>query len=384
MDSSLYPLLFALLRSAMGNSPLTAAERGLFSPDLVKPLANIANKHKIFPIVAAGLSNNGLVPDTADMLIIQSIHQYERRERLAGICYQVLEAAAIPYIPLKGAVIRALYPQPWMRSSCDIDILIPEDRVNEAAERLILEGFTISAQSSHDIQMLDTEGQHIELHYALIEEGIMGAAAKLLANVWDTAIPREGYRYDMTDGLFYIYHVAHMAKHILNGGCGIRPFIDLWLLDKQPETVPGERAHLLEEGGLAAFATVARLLGSLWFENTPSPYEKRQTVALLETFVLEGGSYGNRGNRVFVQQQKRGSRWNYALSRIFTSYDDLKYHYPLLQKHRCLMPFMQVHRWVNILIDGRAKNALGELKYNHALSDEKAAVMQNFLKELEL
>jgi hypothetical protein len=47
-------------------------------------------------------------------------HEFER------ICL-VLEKAKIPHIPLKGSVLRKLYKEPWLRTSCDIDILVQEE-----------------------------------------------------------------------------------------------------------------------------------------------------------------------------------------------------------------------------------------------------------------
>ncbi|MFX7845188.1 nucleotidyltransferase family protein, partial [Acinetobacter baumannii] len=75
-------------------------------------------------------------------------------------------------------------------------------------------------------------GQHIELHFNLIEDHRIKGASAILNRVWDAAVPCGGwtYQYEMPDELFYFYHIAHMAKHVENGGCGIRPFLDIWVL----------------------------------------------------------------------------------------------------------------------------------------------------------
>ena len=38
----------------------------------------------------------------------------------------LLEEIGVDFIPLKGSVLRAYYPRGWMRTSCDIDVLIHE------------------------------------------------------------------------------------------------------------------------------------------------------------------------------------------------------------------------------------------------------------------
>ena len=57
------------------------------------------------------------------------------------IC-EILEAAKIPYIPLKGALLRAYYPEDYMRTSCDIDILIQKQNLKPAVEKLICNNYT--------------------------------------------------------------------------------------------------------------------------------------------------------------------------------------------------------------------------------------------------
>ncbi len=74
----------------------------------------------------------------------------------------------------------------------------------------------------------------------------------------------------------------------------------------------------------------------------------------------------------------------YALSRIFIPYDVIKFHYPILQKHRWLIPFMEVRRWGKLIFCGHAKRALGELKYNQTISAEKAEFTRSFLESIGL
>ena len=55
----------------------------------------------------------------------------------------------------------------------------------------------------------------------------------------------------------YFYHIAHMAKHLQQGGCGIRTFIDLWILDNLPTIDTLKRNDLLKSGGLLQFSQSA-------------------------------------------------------------------------------------------------------------------------------
>ncbi len=294
-----------------------------------------------------------------------------------------LQAAHFTFMPLKGSVLRQWYPEPWMRTSCDIDILVKEDEVDNAAEYLVNRlGYVRDKKGAHDISLFSPNKNHIELHYDLVEDGWANDSSKVLKTVWETSIIHGGkeYRREMPDEMFYFYHIAHMAKHFEQGGCGIRPFIDLWILDKIETADNNKRKELLEKGELLKFAEVARQLCKVWFEGS----EHTDVTKQMEQYILHGGVYGTSDNRILVQQQKKGGRLKYALSKIFIPYDTIKFHYPVLQKHRWLTPIMEVRRWFKLVFCGHAKRSIRELKQNNSISNAEAENIQVFLKNIGL
>lgn len=222
----------------------------------------------------------------------------------------------------------------------------------------------------------------MELHYDLIADGEANKSAAVLRNVWDAVVVREGsgYWYEMPDNLFYFYHIAHMAKHFEYGGCGIRPFIDLWIFDHIDGVDTEKRDILLREGNLLTFANVARKLSCIWFDKEQHDAVTQQ----MEEFILRGGVYGTNTNRIIVQQQKRGGRIKYALSKIFIPYDVIKFHYPILQKYRWLTPIMEVRRWCKLVFCGHLNRTVKELKYNSSISTTKAENAKKFLSDIGL
>jgi hypothetical protein len=270
-----------------------------------------------------------------------------------------------------------------MRTSCDIDVLVKPDDVDRAAAVLVSEcGYENNGKSSHDISLFLPNKTHVELHYDLVEDGVANGSSGVLRSIWDIGVVRKEDRYmcEMTDEMFYFYHIAHMAKHFECGGCGIKPFIDLWILDNIEGADVDKRNALLEKGGLLKFAQTVRKLSRAWLDG-----EELDPISLqMEDYILRGGVYGTDKNRITVQQQKKGGRLKYALSRIFLPYEVIKFHYPILEKHRFLTPFMEVRRWFKLLFRGKAKKSFDELKYNSSISNEKAADTQNFLKNIGL
>ena len=376
-------LFFALLRAhVLGGEGLSDEDRAAVG-EKVEKLFQLASAHDMAHLIGFSLYEAGLAEAYAHF----ENHHLLALFRYESIAYEqtrvgeVLEAASIPYMPLKGALLRELYPEAWMRPSCDVDVLVKGEDLDRAVAALVENGFTIRDRTSHDVGFTSTGHIPTELHFRLWENGQSGEIRDLLESAWDTATLVDGsqFHYEMTDELFYFYHVAHMAKHVEHGGCGVRPFLDMWLMDKNTGA-DERRREMLEKGGLLQFAEAARALGRVWFEGAPHSEITRG----FESFVLEGGVYGTETNRVAIQQQKRGGRLRYALSRIFVTFDDLKVHFPILGKHPWLMPFLQVARWFKILFRGGAKRSLDELAYSGSLSADRADEMKHLLDDLGL
>lgn len=387
MEKDTIYMLFSILRSIFNGDQVSDADKQLVTEDLLKDIVKLASKHDIAHLVALGIINNELVDEQTksqlQQIVFRAVYRYEKQNyELKQVC-EALEKAQIPFLPLKGSVIRKYYPESWMRTSCDIDVLVHKKNLRTAVSYLIENlKYTEHEQNSHDISLFSPSGNHIELHYDLVEDHIAGSSSKILADIWNVVLNKEdgSYHYEMPDDIFYFYHIAHMAKHFENGGCGIRPFIDLLILDNLQGVNRKKRDEILEQGNLLKFANVAHKLSRIWLTNEPYDLLSKQ----MEDYILRGGVYGNNENRITVQQQKKGGRIKYALSKIFIPYDVIKFHYPILQKHRWLTPFMEVRRWFKLIFCGHAKRTLNELKFNQTISADKADATKNFLESIGL
>lgn len=379
-------VFFAVLRSAIDGNKINADELNAYSYDILPRLLELAAKHDVAHLLVYGLKQNALISkenNDIEKYIFKAVYRYEKlRYEYENLC-DVLEKAQVPFLPLKGSIIRRFYPEEWMRTSCDIDILVHENDFEKAKSVLIEKcGYTCHEKGSHDISLFSPTNVHVELHYDLVEAGRANDSSKVLKNIWSKVSVRQGYAYrcEMPDEIYYFYHIAHMARHFEDGGCGIRPFIDLWVLDNIKESNNENRNQILNQGRLLKFAEAARKLSRVWFENEEYDFISQQ----MEDYILKGGVYGTSENRITVQQQKKGGRIKYALSKIFIPYDVIKFHYPILQKHKWLTPFMEVRRWFKLIFCGHLKRTLNELKYNQTISADKAEATKIFLENIGL
>ena len=386
MDQRTIQILFALLRSAIRGTKLTDNERKSYSADMLQDLLKLSAKHDVIHLLVLGLKQNELISkENAEIekYILKAVYRYERLRYEYDILCDALEKVQIPFLPLKGSVLRQYYPEPWMRTSCDIDVLVHQNDLETAIAYLLKNhNYVEKERATHDVSLFTQTGVHVELHFDLVEEGRAKKAIDVLKSVWENVILHENseYWYEMTDAYFYFYHIAHMAKHFENGGCGIRPFIDLWILDHMDGADSHERDKLLFDGDLLRFANTSRKLSNIWFEN-----EETDELSLqMQDFILHGGVYGSSDNRVALQQRKQGGRIGYILSRVFVPYAKLKRYYPILEKRRWLAPVMQIRRWFMLLKPEVAKMAKQEMEINSNIEKSKANEMSSFLVNIGL
>lgn len=387
MNEKTIHILFAILRSVFHSNQMSEADKILITDDSLLEVVKLASKHDIAHLISLGVLNNGLadneIKPQLEQIVFRTVFRYEKLNYELKQVSEAFEKAGIPFIPLKGSVLRNYYPEPWMRTSCDIDILVHENDLRTAITYLVENlKYTEHEQNSHDVSLFSPGGTHIELHYKLVEDGLADELTKILLKIWDVATLKSDwlYYYEMPDDMFYFYHIAHMAKHFENGGCGIRPLIDLWILDNLNFSDKEKRILLLQQGKLICFTEKAQKLSRVWLDAD----ESDEVTDKMQNYILSGGVYGTLQNKIVVKQQQKGGKIKYALSKVILPYYSLKHHYPIIQKYPWLTPFMQVRRWFKLIFCGHAKRSLKELSYNNNVSKSEADEMKTFLEEIGL
>ena len=386
MQRTVEKVFFALICSEINGGELCEEIKNLITPEMQPVLFKISKQHDLAHLVGDALDKNGLLTDgsEAKKRFLQernmAVYRYEQQQyELEQIC-AVLEGAEIPFIPLKGAVIRQYYPDPWMRTSCDIDILVKEEdlepAIRELKEKLSYEE---STRGSHDVNLFAPSGVHLELHFSLTESD--GRWKSLLTDVWQKTLDGWQYYFVMSNQMFYLYHIVHMAIHMRTGGCGVKPFLDLWILKAKNFFDEDTLENLLRKGEISAFNKEAVKLSNVWFGGAES-----DGVSLaLEQYILQGGVYGTIENRVAVQQAKKGGKLAYLLSRIFVDFHELSIKYPSLKKRKYLFPFYQMYRWFDLLIHKKSRQYTKvTIQSTRATTMEKLSSVEELMQKLGL
>ncbi len=349
--------LIKLIGSEACRSPVTSSEDDFSQSDLLS-LYTQAKRHAVTAILSASLINNALLEKSPlkayfENEAFSAVFIYEKMSETFNDVCNILEKEKIPYIPLKGTVIRDLYPEPWLRSSCDIDILVKHADLSRAVTVITSEGYTLKSEGKHDVTLISEDGVLIELHFSLLGDTKSPLYSKLLENVWDYSLPAKAgeYRRNLSDEMFYYYHIVHMAKHFRLGGCGLRPFLDLWLISKNKNYDTPEVTAMLKKGNLYDFNENARRLSAVWFSGEPH----NETTRLMEKFIIDGGSFGSKETRLLSDRTRSGGKIKFIFSRVFVPYDYLKNMYPILKKYPFFTPFCEICRLFSLLF-GKKRN----------------------------
>ena len=321
LDPNIINKLFAVIRCGLD----LESEAPELTAEDCDAILSIGKRQSIQPILYRGLKKC--------VAREEAIRDFDKaRMRQTYLAVQFMEAAkaigaaldecGILYVLLKGAVIRNLYPAPELRTSSDIDVLVHEEDLDRAVE--VLEERTDLKKLQrdfHDISMINSR-VHLELHFTLkhAAENIDW----LLVRAWDFAAPTgEGSRWAFSPEYQIFYVTAHMSKHFTNGGLGIRPFIDLWLLRHKTQFDEATVRKMCEECSILAFYEQCCALSEVWFANAAHT----ETSRMLEGFCLSGCVYGSdHFYNAGMQRSKRG--WRYIVSRVFPPVDEIKAYYP--------------------------------------------------------
>lgn len=378
-------LLFALLRHAVCGEELKVETINACTPENLEPVYKLAKKHDLAHLVAHAVEGMDIpeceVLNKLKNAKMRAIYRYARIDyEYERIC-QTLETARIPFIPLKGSVLRQYYPEPWMRTSGDIDVLVKESDFDRAVTELACHGWTVKGDIQYqNICLYAESGVLLELHFNIRVK--MDAADAVMDLVWQnvTLENEKLYTYCQTDAFFVCHQLAHMAKHVLVGGCGIRPFLDLWILKQRLSPNEEVLQRLCHTANLDIFLTQITQLTEVWFENEcHTPITK-----MLESYILEGGVYGSISNKVIVSQVQVGGKFRNFLHRMFIPYEQMAQMYPVLREKRWLTPVYQVVRWCQVLLDGRFLRAVKEMKANQSTTDEQIRQADSFLRDMGL
>ena len=240
--------LLSYLIAAIRNTPRSTPDLSL---DAWHNLLALLQPHGIFPLIAFHVRTwpeecrpPQEIMEDLDQLFVMGAVRNLRAGRQIQVVTDALKDATIPVILMKGpALARTVYPDPALRQSNDIDLLVQPHNLPAAEEILEKLGYgcpakthDISYELHHDVFTLPGKGLPIELHWVtdrafdMVPEGWLDDAFSRRISI------RSG---DLScDTFSHPDHLLYLAFHnvFLHGSMRLDWLYDTSLLMKQLTT----------------------------------------------------------------------------------------------------------------------------------------------------
>lgn len=312
----------------------------------------IARRHKIEVMFYYGALNYGFrqnepLMQELFMLTCGNIALSEQQLYSIKEIFSAFDEKEIDYLPLKGTVLKGLYPKSEMRSMSDADILIKTEQYDKFKPIMLNLGYTEVTESDHEL-IWNKQNIHIEFHKRLIPSYNKDYYA-YYGDGWQLAKIKNGTRYSMTDEDQMIYLFTHFAKHYRDAGIGIKHMTDLWVYRKSKPQLD-EKYIKKELAALQLYDFYINITNTLsvWFEGK----ESDEKTDFITDIIFNSGVYGTSEAHILSEAVKISKSTKSAksvkskkyINLLFPSYKKMCKKFFFLSKAPFLLPIMWIYR----------------------------------------
>ena len=299
---------------------------------------------------------------------------------------KAFEEAGVKNQAMKGARMRFLYPMPQLREMSDVDILIDAACMKQATQILNEKGYTLLQSIKHHDIYKKPPFMVVEAHKVMYDKTVDSGQYKYFSN-FSKAVLRDGmkYTYDFNKEDFYVYMMAHMAKHFYTMGCGIRNLVDIYVYqEKYGEVLDKEYiCEELKKCGILEFTKHMEKLTAIWLKNEKGS----MFYADLFQYMLDSGIYGKDENGIWSKFSEKKMKDKKATPRqlkrwyYFPSISYMSELYPWLAGRSYLLPIAWgIRAWRGVFLHkGEQKR-----KMLHEIDDNKVKTYQTIYQNMGL
>ena len=319
---------------------------------------NLGKSHQILPMLYYGAYNSQIsipeaIKEKLNLVAIHSIRKDQNQLREIAKVKKLFVQNNIAFLPLKGMLLKYLYPQTDIRSMGDADILIRMDQFDAIRPLMEEMGYREIVESDHE-WIWDKSGiLHLELHKRLIPSYNRDYYA-YFGDGWERAHKTETSEYVMRDEDQLVYLFAHYAKHYRDAGIGIRHLLDIYVyLRAKPNMDNAYIQKELQALHLADFYENTLQTIRVWFDGQ----EDSPMTDFITEWIFESGSYGTKDRQVLSEGLKISKtvdqsqvKHTKVIRTIFPSAKTLSQKHRILCKLPILLPFFWVYRWITTIL----------------------------------
>ena len=271
--------------------------------------------------------------------------------------FQYMDAEHIWYMPLKGAILKDLYPKQEMRQMADNDILFDAEYEAAVKDYFVREGYEVISYAKENNDVYEKEPVYnFEMHTSLFREAHNEVWADYYKDITlRLKMEEETYQYSFTDEDFYIYFILHTFKHFDGCGTGIRYFVDSYVYQNAKNLdwnyIEGE----LDKLGVLAFEKTFRSISMKIFGNGEAVSRLNREENSMLCNSMFAGTYGNLQSEIDKKLHKiqgnedritKNTKVKYIIGRLFPPMSYYKAYHPFIYKTRIFIPFFVIFRMV--------------------------------------
>ena len=279
--------------------------------------------------------------------------------------------AGVTIVPLKGILMKQMYPRPVFRKMGDLDILIEEGKQEICRDLMEGMGYEVLEYGQYHHDVYAKGCVRVELHNALFHEKEIGWQQPYFENIMDRtflSITNRKVRF-LTDEAFYVYNLTHFAKHYYNKGSGLRSMMDIYVNSREKNKMYMENVRrILRDLYLEGLLDVMLCLSQKCFSLREFNLDLEEKEVLEKVVVSGVRGVPELGLRQLIQrfadesksmpdsaEYIRDSKRKYFFSLVFLDLEQMKGGYPILKRFEWMLPFCWIYRMVRVLFLKREK-----------------------------
>ena len=336
----------------------------------LSPVFSLAVKHGVGALCASALMDIGRCTEKMKKHRATAILKIMLLDAERAAIGEELNKRGIAYLPLKGALLKELYPAIGDREMSDNDILIEPSKRKEVKKLFLERGYSVKVYGGpHDDVYLKLPAYNFEMHVSLFSKLDNREFSEYFKSALKNSLVNKGNERKMTTEYFYLYMTAHEYKHYHHAGTGIRTLLDAYVFLRANPNIDREvLSPELDALGLSEYERKRKALAFKLFSGDFARELMLGNATLSEeeaemlSFYLGSGTYGTYTKLAENQIKKSGgSVGGYIRRRLFPPLEWYEECAPLVYKHKILIPFYLLKRaFVKVVLS--PKKVIKEIK----------------------
>ena len=358
-ENSVLEILSAFVHNNKPHYSADTNERRLYYSFYIQGLLPVlAYMDKKWDIISDATIKQSLV-ECYYQTIAENFNKAEMFEAIS----QKLTDNKIPHMPVKGWYIRTLYLVPELRTFGDIDILISKADREKADAIFTQNGYSVK-DNWEPTYTYDKGLLRCEVHTELMDSDL-GKGEQVIAyfsKALKSAEADTGTRLSPQKELHLVYLFCHLAKHLYNGGAGVRMYLDIALFLK-------EYADILDfdkiQNDFKAlkldrfFKTIATACSN-WFK-IDLPFDitdvKAESIDALKEYTFGADIFGKTRDKsiISLRNDEAGTKGSVLKDTFFPSSEKIEERYKFIKGRKYLLPLAWAARSVVNIKDAPKK-----------------------------